>query len=321
MGFLLNTTKNMNFLLWGMMKGVVGVRKHRSLKWLIFLLCLLLLCIVPLLTGCGAGGGEQVPEEEGEGQNVPEQEEQDDAAVNGGEESNTENGEEVEQMPEMELKITYLGHAAFLLEADEIRILMDPYEAGTGEYGALSQEADVVTVSHEHSDHNCVQAAQGNPLVLRGLTADGWQDVDYTINGLSFTSVNTFHDNTGGNDRGRNAAFIVEMGGLRLVHLGDLGHLLSEEQVNSLSPVDILLIPTGGYYTIGPEEADQVIEQLSPRVVIPMHYRTREISGWPLQDLDAFLQDKDNIKHSGEKTVSVSKSTLPESMEIWPLSY
>ena len=171
-----------------------------------------------------------MPEEEGEGQNVPEQEEQDDAAVNGGEESNTENGEEVEQMPEMELKITYLGHAAFLLEAGEIRILMDPYAAGTGRYGALSQEADVVTASHEHSDHNYVQAAQGDPQVLRGLTADGWRDVDYSINGLSFTSVNTFHDNTGGNDRGRNAAFIVEMDGLRLVHLGDLGIFLAKSR-------------------------------------------------------------------------------------------
>jgi L-ascorbate metabolism protein UlaG (beta-lactamase superfamily) len=304
------------------MKGVIGVRKHRSLQWLILLLCLLLLGAGPLLTGCGADRGGQVPEEEKEGlEALPKQEVLEDAEGNAEDKSKTETEEEVEQMPEKELKITYLGHAAFLLKAGETRILMDPYAAGTGGYGALSQEADVVTVSHEHSDHNYVQAAQGDPQVLRGLTADGWQDVDYSINGVTFASVSTYHDNSGGNDRGRNAAFIVEMDGLRLVHLGDLGHLLNEEQVNGLSPVDILLIPTGGHYTIGPAEADQVIEQLSPRVVIPMHYRTRAIADWPLQDLDVFLQDKDYIKHSGEKSVTVSKSTLPEVMEIWPLSY
>jgi L-ascorbate metabolism protein UlaG (beta-lactamase superfamily) len=304
------------------MKGVIGVRKHRSLQWLILLLCLLLLGAGPLLTGCGADRGGQVPEEEKEGlEDLPKQEVLEDAEGNAEDKSKTETEEEVEQMPEKELKITYLGHAAFLLKAGETRILMDPYAAGTGGYGALSQEADVVTVSHEHSDHNYVQAAQGDPQVLRGLTADGWQDVDYSINGVTFASVSTYHDNSGGNDRGRNAAFIVEMDGLRLVHLGDLGHLLNEEQVNGLSPVDILLIPTGGHYTIGPAEADQVIEQLSPRVVIPMHYRTRAIADWPLQDLDVFLQDKDYIKHSGEKSVTVSKSTLPEVMEIWPLSY
>jgi L-ascorbate metabolism protein UlaG (beta-lactamase superfamily) len=304
------------------MKGVIGVRKHRSLQWLILLLCLLLLGAGHLLTGCGADRGGQVPEEEKEGlEALPKQEVLEDAEGNAEDKSKTETEEEVEQMPEKELKITYLGHAAFLLKAGETRILMDPYAAGTGGYGALSQEADVVTVSHEHSDHNYVQAAQGDPQVLRGLTADGWQDVDYSINGVTFASVSTYHDNSGGNDRGRNAAFIVEMDGLRLVHLGDLGHLLNEEQVNGLSPVDILLIPTGGHYTIGPAEADQVIEQLSPRVVIPMHYRTRAIADWPLQDLDVFLQDKDYIKHSGEKSVTVSKSTLPEVMEIWPLSY
>jgi L-ascorbate metabolism protein UlaG (beta-lactamase superfamily) len=305
-----------------MMKGVIGVRKHRSRRqWLIILLCLLLLGAGPLLTGCGADGGGQVPEKEKEQEALPKQEDQEDAGANGEEKSNTETEEEVEQMPEKELKITYLGHAAFLLQSGETWILMDPYAAGTGGYEALSQEADVVTVSHEHSDHNYVQAAQGDPQVLRGLTADGWQDTDYSINGVTFASVNTFHDNSGGHDRGRNAAFIVKMDGLRLVHLGDLGHLLNAEQINGLSPVDILLIPTGGHYTIDPLEADQVIEQLRPRVVIPMHYRTQAIADWPLQDLDVFLQDKDNIKHSGEKSVTVSKSTLPEVTEIWLLSY
>lgn len=297
------------------------MRKHRALRWTIIVLCLLILGAGSLLAGCSADGVEQLPEEE-EGEEgeevVPHQEETEGTEE---EELGTEAKEEVEQMPEIEMKITYLGHAAFLLEADEIRILMDPYEAGTGGYGALSYEVDVVTASHEHSDHNYVQAAQGNPQVLRGLTGDGWQDVDYSINGVSFASVKTFHDDAEGLDRGRNAAFIVELDGLRLVHLGDLGHLLDEEQASVLSPVDILLIPTGGHYTIGPTEADQVIEQLNPRVIIPMHYRTQEISGWPLQDLDTFLEGKANIKHSGEKSVSVSKSTLPESMEIWPLSY
>ncbi len=299
------------------------MRKHRNLQWLIVLLCLALLGAASLPAGCGPGAGEQMPEEEGGGRAaLPEQEDREDTGGNGEEKPKAETEEEVEQMPGMELKITYLGHAAFLLEAGETRVLMDPYAPGTGKYAALGLEADVVTVSHEHSDHNYIQAARGNPRVLRGLTADGsqWQDVDYAADGISFASVGTFHDDTGGRDRGRNAAFIVDLDGLRLVHLGDLGHPLIEEQADNLSPVDILLIPTGGHYTIGPAEADQVIEQLRPRVVIPMHYRTQEIADWPLQDLDTFLRHKDNIRHSGEKSVTVSKSALPETMEIWPLS-
>lgn len=297
--------------------------KRRCLQWsTIVVLCLLLLVAGPFLTGCGGDDGTPVPEEGNEEEAVPKKE---DVTGEGGEEELTTEAEaeEVEQMPETEVKITYLGHSAFLLEAGEVRILMDPYSSGTGGYGTLSLEADVVTASHEHSDHNYIQAAQGSPQVLRGLTEDGlqWQDVDFSINGISFGSVNTYHDDAGGSARGRNAAFIVQADDLRLVHLGDLGHLLNEDQVQGLSPVDILFIPTGGHYTIGPKEAEQVIEQLNPRVVVPMHYRTQAIADWPLQDLDAFLEGKDNINHRGEKTVTVSKSTLPESREIWPLSF
>jgi L-ascorbate metabolism protein UlaG (beta-lactamase superfamily) len=218
-----------------------------------------------------------------------------------------------------EVMLQHLGHSCFLLEANGLRILMDPYSPDVG-YETLNLETQIMTVSHEHMDHNYT-AASPRAKILRGLTIDGlgWDDVSFTQGEIHITSMPTYHDGAAGKQRGRNAAFIFNLGNLRIVHLGDLGHLLNEGEIEKLTPVDILLIPVGGHYTINAREAKQVIAQLSPAVAIPMHYQTKVTRNWPLADLKPFLEGEEKIKEKGAKPVSLSKDLLPESTEIWLL--
>ncbi|MDO9534172.1 MAG: MBL fold metallo-hydrolase [Bacillota bacterium] len=225
----------------------------------------------------------------------------------------------MEDISKKEIKIQYLGHASFLVEADELRILMDPFSPQVG-YGTLELEADLITVSHEHMDHNYVAAAP-DAKVLRGLTSDGlgWEEISYSVGEMSITSIPTYHDKASGKLRGRNSIFIFDLGDIRLVHLGDLGHLLNEGDVEKLLPVDVLLVPMGGHYTIDAMEARQVVEQLVPSVVVPMHYQTKVTRNWPISELDIFLEGEEVVLQKGEKPISFSRDNLPESTEIWVL--
>jgi L-ascorbate metabolism protein UlaG (beta-lactamase superfamily) len=228
-----------------------------------------------------------------------------------------------EQMPgtegvfEKEVLLQYLGHSSFLLQVDEFSILMDPYSPDVG-YGSLRLGADVVTTSHEHMDHNYVSAAPG-AKVLKGLTSDGlgWEDVSYSAGDVTITNLPTYHDGSSGKLRGRNSAFIFDILNLRLVHLGDLGHSLSESDLEKLLPVNILLIPVGGHYTIDAQRAKEIIEQVKPNVVIPMHYQSKATRNWPLAGLDEFTKGLENVKEVGSKPLSLKAEELPESTEIW----
>lgn len=218
-----------------------------------------------------------------------------------------------------ELTIQYLGHSCFFLDVDGFRILIDPFSPQVG-YGTLQKEADLVTISHEHTDHNFAKAAPG-AKVIRGLTPDGlgWETVSYTEGNISITSIPTYHDEASGRLRGRNAVFIFDISGIRIVHLGDLGHLLPEGDVERISPVDILLVPVGGHYTIDALEAAQVVEQLVPSVVIPMHYRTRATRNLPISSYDPFLEGENTVQKKGNKPLKITKNILPETTEIWIL--
>jgi L-ascorbate metabolism protein UlaG (beta-lactamase superfamily) len=218
-----------------------------------------------------------------------------------------------------EIKIQYLGHSSFLVEVDELCILMDPFSPQVG-YGTLELEADLITVSHEHMDHNYVNAAP-EAKVLRGLTSDGlgWEDISYSVGDLSITSIPAYHDKASGKLRGRNSIFIFDLGDIRLVHLGDLGHLLNDGDIEKLVPVDVLLVPVGGHYTIDAMEAKQVVQQLVPAVVVPMHYQTKVTRNWPITELDIFLEGEEIVLQKGEKPVIINRDNLPESTEIWVL--
>lgn len=215
------------------------------------------------------------------------------------------------------VKLGSLGHAAFLLEIDDFTVLMDPYSPQVG-YGELKFEADLITVSHEHVDHNYVDAAPG-AKVLQGLSPDGlgWEDISFTEKGIEIFNIPAYHDDKNGKLRGLNSIFVFDLEDIRVVHMGDLGHLLSEEEVEKLSPVDVLLLPVGDHYTIGASEASQLVDELEPAVAVPMHYRTEVTRNWPISNVDTFIEGRENVVEKKDKFVSINKDELPQNTEIW----
>lgn len=217
------------------------------------------------------------------------------------------------------MELRYYGHATFGLTSGGKTIVIDPFNDDIG-YPKPTVTPDAVVISHEHFDHNNVGLVQGSPKVIRGLAQEGktWATVDERVGSVRITGVPTYHDAEQGAARGKNTVTIFEAEGLRVVHLGDLGHLLTDEQVKAIGKVDVLMIPMGGHYTIGPAEADKVIAQLKPRVVIPMHFKTKVNEGWPIGTLDDCLEGKTGAKRIGAST-SITAATLPATTEFWCL--
>lgn len=217
------------------------------------------------------------------------------------------------------MRITWLGHAAFLIVSDAgQRILTDPYLAGgyggAVGYGKIEELVDVVVVSHDHhEDHNAVDDLPGNPEVVKGAGT-------HTAAEITFRGIPTFHDPSGGSERGPNTVFVFEVDNLVFCHLGDLGHVLTSEQVGQIGRVDILMLPVGGYFTIGPREATQVVEQLSPRIIIPMHYKT-EVLNFPIAPVDDFLKGKENVNRPGSSELTVTKEEMPPETRIVVLEH
>ena len=220
------------------------------------------------------------------------------------------------------MQLTYYGHACFLLAAaDGTTILIDPFNTEVG-YPIPEVTPTAVTASHEHFDHNYLQMAKGKPKVIRGLADEGkaWARVDERVGQVRLTTVPTFHDASQGSERGRNAVFIFEVDGMRVVHLGDLGDTLDANQARAIGRPDVLMIPVGGYYTAGPAEADAVIAALNPRLVIPMHYKTEVNAGWPIGPLENFVSGKARVSRQG-RTVSIRHEDLPREQAIWVLAH
>ncbi|MBE3582815.1 MAG: MBL fold metallo-hydrolase [Limnochordaceae bacterium] len=224
------------------------------------------------------------------------------------------------------VSLTYLGHSAFLLEAGGQRWVTDPFSPGMG-YPDLHLQADGVTVSHEHTDHNFVQAITGHPQVVRGLDARGnWQPVRLQEGPWSIRTVPTYHDGEQGKQRGKNSVFVFIVGGLHIVHLGDLGHLLTPAQVQEIGPVDVLLIPVGGHFTIDAGQAAEVVAQLHPKVIIPMHFNNGlpAMRSWPIQGVAPFLEAmkaKALIHQGVGPTVTLEYSRLPAKPEVWVMKW
>ncbi len=214
------------------------------------------------------------------------------------------------------MKLKWLGHSAFLITADTgTRIITDPYVPGAYDnavgYKRIGERADVVTVSHEHPDHCGSANLPGNPQVLKG-------NGPWTIAGMKISGIDTFHDKSGGRERGRNTVFVYEVDNLRIVHLGDLGHILDEATLKALGRVDVLLIPVGGVFTIDAREAEKLTELIKPRVVIPMHYKTPRL-GFQIEGVDGFLRLAPNPKRIGSSEVEISLDSLPAGTETWVL--
>lgn len=180
--------------------------------------------------------------------------------------------------------ITCIGHAEFLIELENgMRIATDPYDASCG-YPVIPVKAEAVLVSHGHHDHNAVENVQG---VERIIDVAG----EHTLApDVKVTAVPCFHDEVQGAKRGANLMFLIEAEGLRVAHLGDLGHLPAAEQAVALAPVDVLMLPVGGFYTIDAQTAKETAQFLQAQVILPMHYRTQANADWPIAPAEDFVQ-------------------------------
>ena len=217
-----------------------------------------------------------------------------------------------------EVTFRWFGQACFqIITSQHSVIVADPMAMG-GYAIPKDVKADIVTISHEHSDHNRVDAVAGSPIVLRGL---GEEPIERTIKDVKIYSVDSFHDDTQGSQRGENAIFVFEFDGIRVVHLGDLGHTLNEAQVEKIGSVDVLMIPVGGRYTISGDQADRVIEQLKPKMIVfPMHFKTAEAQFLPHSG-DEFVRGKANALTAEGNTFTIDLKNPPQELQFVVLNY
>lgn len=208
------------------------------------------------------------------------------------------------------MKVKWLGHASFLIVSEDgTRIITDPYATGMGiNYGEIKEPADIVTVSHEHGDHNNVDAVANNPKIIRGAAI-------HEAKGLKFKGIASYHDDAEGSQRGKNTIFCFTVDGIRLCHLGDIGHQLSDQLAAEIGKVDVLLIPVGGLFTVDALLATKIVQKLKPAVAIPMHFRTDRCA-YPIAAVDAFLKDKTSVKRMDSSEVEFTKRSLPSPTEV-----
>lgn len=216
------------------------------------------------------------------------------------------------------MQIKWLGHSAFLMTSSAgVRIVTDPYEPGgyngAISHGAFGEPVDVLLMSHEHPDHGYAGFVTGSPIVIRGAG-------DFKAADVEFKGLATFHDASGGRERGKNTVFTFIVDGVKTCHLGDLGHVLTSEQAAEIGAVDVLLAPIGGFFTIGAKEAWKVAEQLAAKIVIPMHYKTDKVA-FPIAPVDEFIKDKPNVQRMDTSEIEVTPESLPRDRQIIVLQY
>jgi len=207
--------------------------------------------------------------------------------------------------------ITWLGHSCFRIKGSQAVVITDPFSPDSG-YSLGKQTADIVTVSHQHPSHAYTQGISGEPRIIKGPG-------EYEISGVLIIGIATFHDTQGGQTRGKNTVYVMEIDGVTLCHLGDLGHVLTSEQVEEIGDIDVLLLPVGGVSTINAAMAAEVIRQLEPKAVVPMHYKTPSLKR-ELDTVETFLKEMGMDQIETRPKLSVTKSNLPLSTQVFLLS-
>jgi L-ascorbate metabolism protein UlaG (beta-lactamase superfamily) len=209
------------------------------------------------------------------------------------------------------MEITWLGHSCFLIRGKEKTIITDPCHPDLG-YRLGEPEADIVTLSHFHRGHNYIEGIADEPKQIKSPG-------EYEMGGIFITGIPTFHDDKKGELRGKNTIYVIEMDGITLCHLGDLGHPLGPQLVEEIGDIDILFLPAGEVSTILIDTAVEIVRQLEPHIVIPMHYKTEAFTG-NLSPVDKFL-DKMRIRELEAKPkLSITSPSLPTPTQTIVLS-
>jgi L-ascorbate metabolism protein UlaG (beta-lactamase superfamily) len=207
--------------------------------------------------------------------------------------------------------ITWLGHSCFRIKGNQAVIITDPVPAETG-YTLGKQTANIVTVSHPHPSHSWVEGVGGDPKVVKGPG-------EYEISGVLIIGVSTFHDAVKGHSRGKNTMYLMDIDGVAVCHTGDLGHVPSDDQIEEMGNVDVLMLPVGGASTINATLATEVVRKMEPKVVIPMHYKTEKTTR-ELDGVDLFLKEMGQSGIEPRNRVSVTRSNLPASVQVYVLT-
>lgn len=216
------------------------------------------------------------------------------------------------------MDIYWLGQACFKLKGKNTTVLIDPYNPDfTGLKLPKDLSADVVLTTHNHQDHNYTEAVRGithsSPFVFN-------QSGEYEVSGVIITGISSFHDSSAGSERGSNIIFHIVLDGLNIVHLGDLGQdKLTEEQISQIPQTDILLIPVGSIYTIDAKVASDIVSQLEPKIIIPMHYKIEGLK-FELDNVDKFLKEMGAEGVLVQPKLSITKDKLPEESTVVVLS-
>jgi L-ascorbate metabolism protein UlaG (beta-lactamase superfamily) len=203
------------------------------------------------------------------------------------------------------MTITWLGHSCFKIEekinGENISLITDPFSKEIG-LKVPNVEADIVSVSHDHDDHNNISSLRGTPFVVDCAG-------EFDIKGVIIEGIKSFHDDKSGSERGDNIIFRFDIEGISLAHLGDLGNILDSKQLEKLGGVDILFIPVGGKYTLDAKKAVEVISQIEPRIVVPMHYKTEDLK-IDIDGVDKFVKEL-GIEPNYEEKFKINKKDLP----------
>ena len=200
------------------------------------------------------------------------------------------------------MNITWLGHSCFRLESKEGSVLIDPFGKETGLRPPKIKD-NLVLVTHHHFDHNNTDEANPEAFIIDGPG-------EYERNGISVRGISSFHDKSEGKERGLNTIYVIKAEDLTVCHLGDFGQdKFEDHQLEEIGDVDILMIPVGGTYTIDYKEAVSVISQIEPKIVIPMHYKIKDLKV-NIDGPEKFLKE---IGLTAEKVdkLKISKKVLP----------
>ena len=217
-----------------------------------------------------------------------------------------------------EVSITWFGQSCFVLRSGGPNIVIDPFDpkkTGYRDPGLRATEVDVMLITHDHFDHNYTKLVKSATQTIRGPGS-------HEAGAITVTGISSSHGPEGGGTP--NTIFAWHLGGIKFCHLGDLGELLSQEQISQIGPVDVLFIPVGGHYTIDAAQATEIVEALKPKIAIPMHYRTPALASGiadVLAPVDDFLEGKEKHPDSRKHTVMLKKDALPETTQVLVMAY